>query len=629
MKTIKILAVLFAIAIIGQSCRNDSDEYIVTPPVPEPEIKVTSSVLGTVIDAEGYAVEGAMVTFEDKVIFTDNLGVFQFRNEQLYSSGTYIKVSKEGFFEGSRRFYPTSKKTSLVAIELIPLEIVGNFNSAEGSLQKYQKFDLNFEANSIVNEDGSAYSGNVNIAAKYLDPTYQNTLDQMPGDLTGTTIDQNRVVLTSIAMVAVELMDDNGNELQIKEGKTVEAKIPVPTSLQNDAPTSIPMWYFDESAGTWVEEGSASYEDGDYVTHLSHFSFWNCDIPNDMVFLKGSIANRGIPIQGISVVLKVNNRATSASTITDAEGFFCGFVPKDQDLTLEVYNRCGNIFYTTTIPSSDSDIMLEPINLFEETHIATISGSVALCNGTPSSQTYVSASQGILNNVIAINEDFTFAANVSYCDESELLVSAVDPINVLVSEVSSYSIEENIEVGTIELCEDSGQLVDNRDGQKYPIVEINGQIWTAENMRFDTDDGIANGYDDLYSHVPAHYGRLYNYYSAQEACPDGWHLPSQEEYKNLIGSFSPVSLAGIALKSIEDWNDGGNGTNSSGFNAFPVGIFTQNGGSLDYTGRDAAFWSSTKSTQTGQALVLSSDNSGGEVSGSSLFLGFSVRCVKD
>ena len=454
MKTIKILAILFAIAIIGQSCRKESDEIIVTPPITEPEIKVTSSVLGTVIDNNGISVEGAMVAFEDQVTFTDDNGVFQFNDEQLYSSGTYIKVSKEGFFDGSRRFYASEGNTSIVAIELMPMEEVAEFSSTDGSNITFDNVELNFKANSIMNEDGSAYSGNVNIAAKYLDPTLVNTLNQMPGDLTGTSADQNRVVLTSMAMIAVELLDDNGNKLQVQDGNTVDVKIPVPNALLNDAPETIPMWHFNEEVGTWVEEGFANLVNGKYEASLPHFSFWNCDIPNDYIFLKGSIENRGIPIQGANVVVTVGN-GTSGSAITGQDGFFCGFVPNGEELTLKIYDQCGNLIYIYLIPPSDEDILLEPINLSIEVNVASLFGSISLCNGTPSPQSYVNVSQGTQNSVIVINDDYTFSTNIFYCEEgSEISVWAIDPVNALSSTTFEYDIDGDIDVEELELCDD-------------------------------------------------------------------------------------------------------------------------------------------------------------------------------
>ena len=631
MKLLKLVSFFFLIAVISQSCRKDSNEFIITPPIIEPEIKVVSSVLGIVIDDNGDAVEGATITFEDLITFTDENGVFQFNNEKLNSNGTFLKVTKNGFFDGSRKFYATERKTSRVLIELIPKKEVGEFISSDISTITFENVSLTFEANTIMNSDKSAYSGNVNVAAKYLDPTLIETLNQMPGDLTGTNTESDQVALTSMAMIAVELFDDNGNKLQVKDENTVDVKIPVPTSLLDDAPTTIPMWYFDEEVGSWIEEGFATLINGNYEAALPHFTFWNCDIPSGLVFLKGSIVNRDIPIQGANVVVSLANGGTSASTLTDGEGFFCGYVPAGEDLILEIYNKCGDVIYSLNIPASEEDILLDPINLYIEANLATVSGSVSLCNGVASPQTYINIRQGLFNNIVIINDDLTFSANVSYCDDNnDLLVRAVDPINALYSETLTFNVDNNIITGEIIIC-DEYILIDDRDGQQYLTVEIDGRVWTAENMRYDTDDDIPNGYDTIISTVPEHYGRYYNFKSAQLVCPDGWRLPSRAEYEELNDLYGNTAEP---FMSIEDWIDDPNSTNSSGFNGYPTGLMNHNytPPRLEGLGIATSFWTSTEETTKAYWFVLTTNNgiwSSYTSLGDLVESGSTVRCIQE
>ena len=72
---------------------------------------------------------------------------------------------------------------------------------------------------------------------------------------------------------------------------------------------------------------------------------------------------------------------------------------------------------------------------------------------------------------------------------------------------------------------------DFRDDKIYDYVTLGNQVWMAENLNFETssgswcyDDNIDNG---------SRYGRLYDFYTAISACPVGWHLPSDIEWKTL------------------------------------------------------------------------------------------------
>lgn len=122
---------------------------------------------------------------------------------------------------------------------------------------------------------------------------------------------------------------------------------------------------------------------------------------------------------------------------------------------------------------------------------------------------------------------------------------------------------------------------DPRDGKIYPIESIGNQTWISQNINFKTKGGWC------YDNDPANcqkYGMLYDWDAAQLVCPTGWHIPSDNEWKQLemyLGmSQSEADIEygwrgtdqGTQMKSTTGWPDGGNGTNSSGFNGLPGGL---------------------------------------------------------
>jgi uncharacterized protein (TIGR02145 family) len=143
-------------------------------------------------------------------------------------------------------------------------------------------------------------------------------------------------------------------------------------------------------------------------------------------------------------------------------------------------------------------------------------------------------------------------------------------------------------------------LSDTRDGKTYKLVKIGNQIWMAENLAFNYGSGCW-AYDNNLSNVTK-YGYLYNWETAKNVCPAGWHLPSDDEWKHLekhLGMSSSDAdktdyrgTVGNNLKSTGGWYNCGNGTNSSGFNALPGGSRNSDG-SFKYMGEIALFWSSS------------------------------------
>ena len=91
-------------------------------------------------------------------------------------------------------------------------------------------------------------------------------------------------------------------------------------------------------------------------------------------------------------------------------------------------------------------------------------------------------------------------------------------------------------------------FTDERDGKTYQLFEYGSLVWMKENLNFVSDGSWS--YDNSSSNSDE-FGRLYSWYSAVNACPDGWRLPTHEEYSTMIDNLGGLSEAGSALKSGE------------------------------------------------------------------------------
>lgn len=82
-----------------------------------------------------------------------------------------------------------------------------------------------------------------------------------------------------------------------------------------------------------------------------------------------------------------------------------------------------------------------------------------------------------------------------------------------------------------------GTFTDERDGSTYRWVRYGNLDWMTDNFHYYLNDNgkcRQYGMDKSSTAVDVErYGRIYSYTGAKEACPDGWRLPTDEDWKNL------------------------------------------------------------------------------------------------
>jgi len=183
-------------------------------------------------------------------------------------------------------------------------------------------------------------------------------------------------------------------------------------------------------------------------------------------------------------------------------------------------------------------------------------------------------------------------------------------------------------------------FTDPRDGRVYKIVKIGSQIWMAENLAYDAKGSKCYGNDESNTEK---YGRLYDWDTAMKSCPDGWHLPSNEEWDVLYryadgksGTESPYNskTAGERLKATSGWNlsekgHNGNGIDDFGFTALPGG-YGYRGGTFDDIGNYAHWWSASEKSRCFayyRGLDYEDNEAYWDIYRKYYF--FSVRCIKD
>lgn len=406
------------------SCQKDiSDDSLFPVQVADLTTKVNSSVSGFVTDENDAAVLGASVTVGSSFATTDKYGFFEVRNVQVVKNAAMVTVNKPGYFKGIKTYIATENKAAFFRIKLIPKPNSGSIDgTAGGNVTLSNGLIVALPANAVVNAgSGVAYSGVVNVAAHWIDPTAPDLNQTMPGDLRGIATDGSLKTLTTYGMAAVELTGASGELLQIAPGKKATLTFTIPASIQGTAPATIPLWSFDETKGLWKQEGEATKTGNTYVGEVSHFSFWNCDVPANYVQFNCTIKNNdGIPIPYALVKLTVVGTTNHSYGYTDSSGYVGGAVPANAQLLLEVFSNfsCSTPIYSQNFATTNINLSLGVITVNSSIATATVSGTVTDCSNNPVTSGYIVMINGYQYYRYSLSNTGTFSFSTILCNNT-------------------------------------------------------------------------------------------------------------------------------------------------------------------------------------------------------------------
>ena len=297
-----------------------------------------------------------------------------------------------------------------------------------------------------------------------------------------------------------------------------------------------------------------------------------------------------------------------------------------------------------------------------ESQPSSVESSAGSSSETVSSVIESSSSEEYSSSETLSNSSSSVAGGSSAGLSSSAIVESSSSVGAIPCKTET---EDNCEYGT---------LVDERDGQVYKTVKIGEQWWMAENLNYaylqptSTLDSSSWCYNDSAEYCEK-FGRLYlwsaaidsaglfsdgtrgcGYFPKSEGwyrcpndknvlgiCPEGWHLPSSNDYKKLMQNVKDMHLL---LSASGEWFEGPLNTDKFGFALLPGGYYCSIHDSWEcpYFGfiyETAGLWHASENGPQGAAILLGDTGTpagggGGDgVGGSDKYIAQSIRCIKD
>lgn len=301
---------------------------------------------------------------------------------------TIVRVEANGFVNAFPIARVTTGQTTNLGVKLVPIAVTETLSVGAGGTVSSSTARVTIPANSLVPQSGGTPAGSVNVSLTPLNPAVDTTL--MPGGFNGISAGGGSTrPIESFGALLIDIRDSAGTRYNLAPGKTATIRIPVGTQSA-DPPTTIPLWFFDETAGVWREEGTATLQGSGsnrfYEGNITRVTYWNADLVLDSIVVKGCVKDaNGQPVANALVQTEGIDYTGVAYDSTAADGTFSVAMRKNSRAKLGLFEFDQQTFNivpfsnTVNVGPSATDITL-PTCLVKQSGPLTIT-TTALPDG--------------------------------------------------------------------------------------------------------------------------------------------------------------------------------------------------------------------------------------------------------
>jgi len=318
-----LLALILGLSLMVFGCSSDDDDNPTDPGGGGGGTDGVGSISGVITDQNGIPRFGATVGVNAQTATSNEQGYFVLtavaEGSQIvtfYLDGYMSTFRVAEIVEGQSVHFG---EIVLVLVEsgTVQADVGGRVATGDGD------GEVEFEADSFVDGAGNVYDGEVTVQLNAVLPDDDEFYGTFPGEFEGVREDGETVVpFVSFGFMTVEMMSESKAPLQLADGVTAALSLTIPEDKAMTAPATIPMWYFDETTGQWMEEGEATLDGNVYTADVAHFTTWNWDLPvDDICSITGVVVNsEGNPVSGARVVSSGVDVAIMDEVFTNSAG---------------------------------------------------------------------------------------------------------------------------------------------------------------------------------------------------------------------------------------------------------------------------------------------------------------------
>lgn len=330
------------------------------------DVLVYQSIQGNIANYfTGQSLDNVAVRLSDSTAIiatatTDSAGEYQFNVlDRLLSERLIISSELDDFANSAFVFSGIDNAIQSQFITMLPSDVSNDFDPNMAYSVNLSGIDVvEFLADSLTREDGAPIQGMVTAQVTIIDPSAD--ISVMPGDMV-TLEDGQLFPIESFGALDVVLRDESGAPVDLSDGQTATIRIPLGTN-SNSPPTTIPLYYFDHTAGVWFEDGTATLTSENnqtfYLGQVAHFTTWNADQKYATVFVDGCVVDiNGQPIGNALIRSTGRDYSGSSSARSNSEGLFS--IPVRRSSSVLLSGSDGNQSRTLSINVGDENVSIQ------------------------------------------------------------------------------------------------------------------------------------------------------------------------------------------------------------------------------------------------------------------------------
>lgn len=397
----------------------------------------------------------------NKYFAFDKNGVVVIENTKIPVTGALAVIDAPDFHTQYKMLEGRDNSQNVVHVRMVSNNETVIINTgSEGALKGGGKLKL---PDQLITAEGHVYSGPVHVKNHFFNPGKPDFLLSAPGNLLALNENNKLVTLGSLGMYRIELLDDIGHPLKMKNGDKAVLTFPILDKFKNKVQNSVPLWSFGENTGLWKYEGIASVQDNFATAEVSHFSFWNIDLDFEFANICFTAkASDGSNISGINLQFFVRDNIQTDEGITDNEGKVCSNIPTGENIVVQAYADGVLLQEFSVGPFSAGGFN---IDLTIQRNIPEIKGRALSCDLTPVNAGYgfiYSSTNAAHYRYFLVGDDGKFSSRNFQYDQI-ILLNESDKRTIQLT-LTESQMANNTDLGDIVICDNN------------PVATISGYV---------------------------------------------------------------------------------------------------------------------------------------------------------